>query len=245
ACYAITNRRLLLHGGLGGQTMYSRSGASAVSGTSGVLNLSGEPVMSYTGFELTRIQRLELKRFPGAGELCFGRHTVAQAAGGCLWARGDLHKVEKMLRETLVDPVIDKLLRGELLSQEEKGKGVKGPGKDEGQVIAPDANIKEYVSNRDSGGASASLGKIPADLRKTIDEELTEGEEVLWAAKPERGPEGRGLLGAVTGAAVNKEPKYTLFAITNRRVILWAEKGTRVGKQSSWGGERRGPLSYY
>jgi hypothetical protein len=180
-----------------------------------------------------------------------------------------------------VDPVIDKLLRGESLTAEETAKTDETEDEKGDEVLPPDTNIKDFVAGRakptapkdaddpnikaapDRAKSSSSQdaddpniktapagrdltpGQVPADLREEVEGELTEGEQLLWAGRPERGAQGRGFLGAITNAAVNKEPEYTLFALTNRRVLIWAKRGTRVANQRSWGGDVRGPLSYY
>ncbi len=65
------------------------------------------------------------------------------------------------------------------------------------------------------------MKKVPKSLREQVDAELTEGEKVLWIGEPEASVKGRGFFGAMTGGARRKEPAYTLYAITNRRVMLW------------------------
>jgi hypothetical protein len=93
--------------------------------------------------------------------------------------------------------------------------------------------------------AQQDLSKVPADQRQRVDAELAEGERVLWIGEPEGSTQGRGLLGAMVGSAPRKEPDYNLYAITNRRVMLWFGKGTKVGNAMSFGRLLTGPVTYY
>jgi len=213
-------------------------------------------IISYAGLELTRMVRLEHARFPGCGDLVFGRSVLEEPAGAWIWALEGVRDVEKLIREKLLHPVIDKLLRGERLSTEEKGKAEKAEG---GEEIALDSNIKDYAKGgrKPAGGAdggnikSASVGiereldKVDPELREQVEQELTEGERILWIGEPEGSTKGRGLLGAVIGSAKFKEPPYTLYAVTNRRVLTWAGKGTKVGDFVTFGKDGRGPMTYY
>jgi hypothetical protein len=266
ACYAMTNRRLLLHLGTGSQTFSSGSHSTTVVNT-GALGL-----LTYSGLELTRLQRVEMKKFPGAGNLVFSRTVLDEPSGGGLWAVNDVAGVEKLIREKLLHPVIDKVLRGEKLSKEEKGKDAKddkaaGEGAS-GDTVAPDDNIKSIAAKGDlvpddpnikaapgtrgRGGdgnvKGVALGieydpnKVEAEVREEVEAELTAGEKVLWVGQPEGGTQGRGVLGAVTGAAKRKEPNYYLYAITNRRAILWAKP---EGGFLSVKGDPPGPTTYY
>jgi hypothetical protein len=253
ACYAITNRRLLVHLGMGSQSIGS--------GNTVVVGAHKLGVLSYSGLELSRLWRVESRRFPGCGKLVFNRDVVDEPAGAHLWALKDVAGVEKIIREKLLHPIIDKLLRGEALGKEEKGEK-KDEEKEKGEeVIAPDENIKDFVRGgkapagadanvKDArGSAAGQLEKLDAELRAKAQEELTEGERLLWAAEPEGKTKGRGLMGSLVGSGEDRrEPEYELYAITNRRVLLWAEKGTRVGQSKSikfTKGDIRGPISYY
>jgi hypothetical protein len=258
ACFVLTNRRLLLHPGRGTQTIHGRGGSTTV-----LVGAQRLGVISYSGLELTRLWRIESKRFEGCGDLIFSRDILDEPAGGILWAIKDVRKVEKMVREQLLHPIIDKLLRGEKLTKEEKGESPQDKEKDEeeGDVEAPDANIKDFVRGGRSGGgggadantkdlqtaAERSLEKVPADLKREVQAELTAGERVLWIAEPEGRTKGRGMLGAIVGAAHRREPDYYLYAITNRRVLLFAEKGSKVGTtiRLGHGDDVRGPITYY
>jgi hypothetical protein len=247
SCYAITNRRLLIHQGEVAHVYVGRHGAQAA-GSVG----DASKVTPYTGLELTRIMRVEAgSRFPGAGDIWMGRTLLEEYSGWGLQALDGVRDVEKTLRERLIHPIIDKLLRGEPLSKEEKGKGKSKADAEQGDVMAADSNIKDYGGSKRgkpeidpddpnlkaAPGAdlktifAAALKKVPAEVRQGVDAELTEGEKVLWIGRPEAGVKGRGLLGSVLGAAKRYEPDYTHFAITNRRVILFANK--------------QAPLSYY
>jgi hypothetical protein len=237
ACYMITNRRLLIHPGTGTQ-VYFRGGNAAMATDVGQFG-----VASYSGLELTRMTREEwTKKFEGAGDLSFSRNILEEPGGGGMRALDRVRDVEKTIREKLLHPIIDKLLRGERLSGEEKGKG-KAAAQGEGDVIAPDSNIKEYggppandpniknAPKRRAASARYDPNSIDEELRQQVEDELTAGETILWVGEPETKSKGRGLLGAMIGSAHRVEPDYTLYAITNRRAILWVKK--------------KGPFSYY
>jgi hypothetical protein len=271
ACYVMTNRRLLIHPGSGTQTFHTSSGgAVTVLGKTEELGLG-----IYSGLQLTRMTRMESKRFPGAGDLLFGRSVMEDPAGPSLWALGNVREVEKLLREKLIHPIIDKLLRGETLSLADRPKDEPAgePGQD--TLITADANIKDYLGgsrpipsvdddrnvkktpaaaddddnlkSRDSTSLY-NPKKVPAELREQVEEELTEGEQILWIGEPEGKTQGKGLFGKVTGlGATRVEPRYTLYGLTSRRALLWAEPGWQTSRSKSkrWGGDKQGPLSYY
>jgi hypothetical protein len=250
-CYAITNRRLLIHPGKGKQTNFSRSGSSSAS-----VNASSLSISSYSGLALTRINRMELRRFPGCGELVFNRTLLDEPAGGALWAIEEVREVEQLIRKQLIHPIIDKLLRGESLTSQEKASAAKEEAEQGEGLEAPDENIKDFVRGGKSAGDDANVkeagkrrpDKVDPDLREQVEEELAEDEQVVWIAEPEGRTKGRGMLGALSGAAERREPDYYLYAITNRRVLLFYEKGTRVGSGHAirfTKGEKRGPMSYY
>jgi hypothetical protein len=263
-CFVLTNRRLLIHPGKGTQMFSGRGGGTAVVVGTGRLG-----VISYTGLELTRLSRSEIKRFEGAGDLNFGRTWFDEPSGGGLWALGDVREAERLIRERLVHPVIDKLLRGETLTRDDKkspDKPQQGPGeKEEADVIPHDNNIKDYVGGsrapavdpniKDAPGRTRPTRyatgydpkKLPAEQRELVEAELTAGEHILWVGAPEGSVQGRGVLGKIFGSAIRVEPDYTLFALTNRRALLWAKPGWRSAKRVSrrFGGGKMGPHSYY
>jgi transcription elongation factor Elf1 len=251
SCYALTNRRLLIHKGEVAHVYVGRHGAQTASD----LGHTGK-VTPYTGLELTRILRVEAgSRFPGAGDIWMGRTIMEEYSGWGLQALDAVGEVEKRLREKLIHPVIDKLLRGEPLTKEEKGRErAKEKGSaEEGNVLSADSNIKEYggaknrkpeidpddpnIKNAPNAAQSlkgyfeACLKAVPAEVRQSVEAELTPGEKILWIGRPEAGVKGRGFFGAVMGSAKRYEPDYTHYAITNRRVLLFARK--------------QAPLSYY
>jgi hypothetical protein len=254
ACFALTNRRLLIHPGVGAQMNFGGSGGTQARV---VVRRGPAEVIAYTGFELTRMQRVEEKRFPGCGSLVFNRNVLDEPAGGHLWALADLHKVERMVREKLVHPIMDKLLRGERLSAEDKTKQQEAAGgQEEAEVLAPDENIKDFLGGKSAGEdanvkdvrAGAGLDQLDDESREKVEAELTEGERVLWAGVPEGKTQGRGLLGNMVGSEERREPDYSLYALTNRRVLLWFSRGTHVGKGTPirFGkGPNRAPVSYY
>jgi predicted Zn finger-like uncharacterized protein len=243
ACYALTRRRLLVHPGKGRQLVFSPGSAS-------ITSTSGGGVISYVGSELTRMSRIELDDFPGCGDLILRRNLFDDPYGDALWAIDEVRDVEKAIRQRLVHPVIDKLLRGDPLTREEKagvGKQESGQGQ---EILPPDENIKDFA------GGDANVRQAPGlrgeDVPEEVAEELTEGERALWVGEPEGSARGRGVFGALAGSAERREPDYYLYAITNRRVLLFCEKGTRlespppdmprivVGRR-----QKRGPVCYY
>jgi hypothetical protein len=259
SCYAMTNRRLLIHPGAGAQMSISSSGTQAS------VDYSGQQhgVRSYSGLELQNLMRLEEKRFPGSGDLFFRRNLYDQPTGGGFTALAEILKIEKLIRDQLIHPIMDKLLRGELSLKdgfgrsEEERKQAKGQAQDEGEMLPVDGNIKDLME-KDNFAADPNnvkalrstiqddLGQIDEEMREKVDGELTQGEKLLWAGKPEGSTQGRGMLGAMIGSAIRKEPSYQLYAITNRRVLLFATKSTSVGNTISLGGTKpQGPITYY
>jgi hypothetical protein len=262
ACYAITNRRVLVHPGTNRSSFFVRN---LVFGSGGL--------QSYNGLGLAFLQRMDSTKYQGAGSLMFGRSVTETPTGAGLWAVSDVVKVEKLIRETLLHPVIDKVLRGEKLNKDEKG--AEQTSAEEGEMIAPDSNIKDFGSrgaldddpnikaapgmgsSGGKGGDDANVKGMKADIeydpeelrpdvRKTVETELTEGETVKWVGWPEGSVQGRGFLGAVVGSAKRCEPNYYLYAITNRRVILWTKRGSKVaGTVTVTVGHAEGPITYY
>jgi hypothetical protein len=214
ACFVLTNRRLLVHQGTGSQMAFSGGSAAVTSDMSRL-----QHIISWTGLELTGLTRGQPYRFEGAGDLSFGRTVMEDVGTWHLWALDRVCDVEKMLREKLIHPLIDKLLRGELLAQEEKKQAQQQKGDDE---VVHDGNIKDYA--RKGGVLDFDIKTVPAEDREPVEKELTAGEKILWIGEPEGSARGRGLVGALTGAARPIEPDYELYALTNRRVILWVKK---------------------
>jgi hypothetical protein len=241
ACYALTNRRLLIHRGELAE-INTGGGGAAVNADPTAMG----KIVPYTGLELTTMCRVEAgARFEGAGDLVLGRNAMQQSAGLSIQAVDKVRDCERTIREKLLHPVIDRLLRGEALSGEEKAKAKdKSSKKEEGDVIGADNNIKEYAGSKrqaptidpddpnikDAPGAvknlkgyfEACLKAVPAQVRETVEAELTVGEKILWIGRPEAGAQGRGFVGAMMGSAHRYEPPYTHYAITNRRVLLFS-----------------------
>jgi hypothetical protein len=260
ACFAITNRRLLIHPGNGTQTLYGQDGGVAVVPRTGEFGVS-----SYAGLQLTNLMRSEMARIKGAGEIIFGRSLLDQPSGGSLWALANALEVEKVLREKLIHPVIDKLLRGESLQLDVQTSS-KGSG-EEVDVVPGDKNIKDYFGAAAAGGTNAKAApggavgnvktvafglkydpqKVPAGQREQVEAELAAGEKILWIGTPEGGVKKRGMLGKMMGSAERIEPFYTLYALTNRRVLLWSKPGwhTSDRKIRKWKPGQLGPVSYY
>jgi hypothetical protein len=169
-----------------------------------------------------------------------------------LVAMDDLVGLEKRLREQLVHPVIDKLLRGEVSIKDEIGRRKAAPS-GEGEVMPTEGNLKDIAKDDlpTEGNVKAArspleegLKSISKELRARAEAELTEGERLLWVGQPEGKTKGRGMLGALSGAAERVEPDYHLYALTTRRVILWDKKGSKDAR-FSFGSEARGPITYY
>jgi hypothetical protein len=241
-CYVMTQRRLLVHSGKGSNVRVSV-------GSSDVREHKAPPtgVNSYMGLDLIGLTRAEAgEKFKGAGDLCFSTDIWDYPASPDMEALDKVVAIEKRIREKLIHPVIDKLLRGEVFLK--KGTGARKGG-DDGEDVKQDSNIKDYASDDDideddpnikdapnrAAGLVAQfakeLRKVDEELRDEVDAELTAGEKVLWIGEPEASVKGRGLLGAMMGGATRHEPKYTFYAITNRRVMLG------IAKQA--------PVSYY
>jgi hypothetical protein len=191
----------------------------------------------------------------------FYRNMLEQPRGTGMTAVANVREVEKLIREKLINPVIDKLLRGQLLLKDSFGrsdqerKQAKGDG---GQLLPIEGNIKKFMEKSENlptdpanvrafkSTIQQDAGSVPAEMRQKAEAELTPGEKLLWVGVPEGSTAGRGLLGAMIGSAKRKEPEYTLYAITNRRVLLFAAKLNKVGDSMSLGGGKPyGPFSYY
>ena len=155
-----------------------------------------------------------------------------------------------MIRAKLIHPIVDKVLRGEVLLRDAFGKPKPKEKEEDGEILPTEGNIKTFMTQSGDGGAKAALQKelaaVPGEDRAKVQGELTEGENVLWIGSPEGSTQGRGLLGSMVGSAKRKEPEYELYAITNRRALLSARRGAKVGDTISLGSpEKRGPVTYY
>jgi hypothetical protein len=302
ACYALTNRRLILHPGTAAQTVlpsafvrptgkqdtgptrkgfggraggnWSRSESSttdtdaqeAISSDVMALMRSrpDKPrIFTYAGLELAGMTRKMSAAFEGCGVLFFRRDKYDRPDGIGLWALKDICNVERTIRQQLLDPLIEKQLRGEKLTQEEQGARLeeRTPEGEESEDIPPDENIKDFVRSGKAKAAEAkdpnqkthqsevahSVENAPEELRQEVEAELTEGEQVLWIGVPEGKVKGRGMMGALKGAAIRYEPDYYLYAITNRRALLFCEKGSTDSQGAVFGGSKdtQGPVSYY
>jgi hypothetical protein len=255
-CYVLTNRRVLLHPGLAARALMGRTAFAEASLGAG----ANARVMSYSGLELGRMSRSEMKKFENCGSLCFSRDLLDRPLGVGLSALKDVREVERKIRQQLLDPIIDKILRGEKLDKDDKGDEKGKDGGEETELLPPDENIKDFVSSK-SGAAgkgdanikeakssiAGSVEQAPPELRHEVEAELTAGERVLWIGVPEGKTKGRGFIGALTGAEHRYEPDYYLYAITNRRVMLFAEKGSKDSQAAMFGGgsDTQGPTTYY
>src|SRR5262249_14395060 len=154
-----------------------------------------------------------------------------------------------------IHPVIDKLLRGEVSVKEEFGRKKSKPadGGSSGEVLPTDENLKDLATDMLPDEGNVKSARAPADLlkgvekelRKKAEAELTEGERLLWVGKAEGSTQGRGMLGALAGSAERKEPEYTVYALTSRRVLLWDKKCAGEGSRLSFVNQLLGPVTYY
>jgi predicted RNA-binding Zn-ribbon protein involved in translation (DUF1610 family) len=243
-CYALTNRRLLIHPGKGTQTYLSEDGnrSSTVVNADQVLG-----IIDYPAVELMGLQRIENKRISGAGDLVLWR-TLFDKPAGQLTALGDIAAVEKRVREQLLHPIIDKLLRGELALKDTIG--LKKRSDAGGEVLRPEHDLSDAVDDEEEDvkprrAPQKAIQEVPAELRAQAERELTKGEELLWVGVPQGKTQRRSLLGVWLGKAQRCEPRYFLYALTNRRALLWVQTGLPLGKNLVLGGQRRGPVSYY
>ncbi len=243
ACYVLTNRRLIVHKGKGARVFVGRSGADDAEAS---LAEQHQELIHFNGLELASLARLEDKKFKGTGELCVGRSIYQDPVKSVMQAIDDVQGVEKMIREQLLHPIVDRLLRGEVLSKAEKNTLAEMNKTKEGEeasAVPLKSNLKGRTGTADRRSkdqeASKSpfarlLKKVSARDRETVEAELTEGEEILWIGEPVLDPWKSGMFpvrGEPEMFQVVIEPDYWLYALTNRRVIVWIKK--------------KAPLSYY
>ena len=141
SCYAISNRRLLIQPGSGTQSSSSQRG----SGVTVTVNTDQIGVLSYAGLDLLRLNRVDEKNFEGAGELNFGLTLLDEPSGGQMTALDNVATVEKMIRAKLIDPVVDKLLRGEVTLKDGFGRKASEQTNEE-TTLPPDGNIKTFMA---------------------------------------------------------------------------------------------------
>jgi hypothetical protein len=246
ACFLITNRRLIVSHGVGSQPQLGNYGQ-------GYRSTNTE---SYSGQDLMRVMRQEFKKGDGSGEIHVGRDILDDPGGSNLWALKDAVDLERKIRELLIDPFIDRVLRGEIAMKSGYGR----KRNDGNQELPVEGNLKDAFGKPGSlatddnvkkakAAVQQDLSKIDPELRKRVETELTRGERVVWIGEPEGKTKGRGMLGAMLGSAKRVEPDYELYAITNRRVLLFDVKGTKVGtgvhEIKVGGRSKRGPVCYY
>ncbi len=130
ATYLLTNRRAIIHSGSATQIYMGRGSGAAVAGQNSIT--------PFTGPELLKIRRIENTKYEGAGAVAFAHSALEEASGGGFRNINDIAKVEKLIRVHLINPLIDKLLRGEKLGGEEEAK-LKKEEKESGK----DDNIKD------------------------------------------------------------------------------------------------------
>jgi hypothetical protein len=250
ACFLLTNRRLIIHHGDGKGPQLGNYEPGKIRNT--------KMTESYSGNELTWLFRREFADESGNGELFVGRTITDNPGGGNLWAVRDVAVFDRKIRESLLDPVIDRMLRGEIRIKSGLGRKKQA----EGEELPVDGNLKDTFAKQGAlptdgnvktarTAATKDLAKIDAELRERVEAELTKGEKIVWIGEPEGKTKGRGVLGSVLNAAQRIEPDYVLYAITNRRALLFDGKGAgKIGsshtKEISFGKlPRRGPICYY
>jgi uncharacterized CHY-type Zn-finger protein len=239
-CYMMTNRRILIHPGTGVQTTMKtthRGGQSTISANA-TFDPNENGLWAFFGLELMAMARADDKAFPGCGDLFFGRNAFDDAVGGSMSALRDVAAVEKKIRETLLNPLIDKLLRGEISLKDQIGINKKPAHSDTTETLPPDGNIKDFAADRDDANikqfrsaVQRSLTEVDEELREECQAELTNGETLIWIGS--KTGKGGGLLSKLVGPK-RIEPNYTHYALTNRRVMLFYD--AKAG---------RGPASYY
>ena len=110
-CYVLTNRRLLVHRGLGFHMFVGRGAIKEEEGSS----VSQENDLAfYQPEELLYLASIPDKKHPGVGELCLSRSYQGDPIGSAMQALADVRGVEKRLREQQLHPYIDKVISGEL-----------------------------------------------------------------------------------------------------------------------------------
>jgi ribosomal protein S27E len=235
-CYLVTNRRLLVHSGSGTQFKFGTSGQAVDQVRAGIT--------PFTGPELAGLRRDETPKYPGAGHLYLGRADKEGTGGGVsLDYLANVRDVERMIREKLIHPYIDKLLAPRPKSADKDpvlddpnvkaAPGVRrpaGPGADDPNVKAApgvrrgkggkDPNVKDYAGEEE---APSDLRSAPKDARAEAESELTVGERILWMGAPDSAVVGRGLEGVdVEGRRAKRlETKCRFYALTNRRAMLF------------------------
>ncbi len=245
ACYVITNRRLIIHPGKGFRLSVARSDRNAIE----TMEIE-EGIHVYSGLQLISLGRLEDPDFANAGEICLNRNIFQQPINCVMQAVDDVQGAEKRIREELLHPLIEKVLRGKKLSREEMQTFKEGaaPSKDgqDAKALPLPGNLKGLVGAAGKGEQDPSafnlcqafakeLKKVHVRDRARVEEELTAGETILWMDSPILEPretvEADKVLGVDEPIDFLAEPDYYLYALTDRRVIVFARD--------------RDPVSYY
>lgn len=266
-CYAIAGRRLIVHPGIG-MDMPMPKWLSAIAGfVAKSFRKKTKAAVGVTGYvyaDLAKMHRIETPKFPGAGDIVLGLNDLEQSTLYRMAGIDNVRQVERVIREKVLHPAVDELLAGKR-SIAELRRGSSGILKDQGDafestVLPPERGVKDWMSKTQSTGKiakidaaiAAALDEAGDAVRKRVKAELTDGEEILWIDRPAAQTKGRGIIGAMVSNKVRKEPVYELYAMTNRRVLLWASKDTSidVGSDTHHYGRtgdmsQRGPLSYY
>ena len=141
---------------------------------------------------------------------------------------------------------------GRSAAEKEQGKS------EEGELLPVDGNLKEFLAKNENlpvdpanvknlkAPAAPTSENVSAEQRQRAEAELTTGEKLLWVwACPRRPP--RDAACVIIGLRERKEPEYTLYALTNRRVLMWVRQLTKIGDDGNLYRPvlRMGPLTYY
>jgi hypothetical protein len=222
----LTNRRLLVHSGSGLQFDLAKSGGHVEQAQAGL--------KPFTGPEILGLRREELKKYPGAGHLHLGAaDKEGTGAGVSLDYLNNVRAVEKMLREKLIHPFIDKLLTPRAPGEEKEAAfesddpNVKAaPGSRRRSEPPPfDPNVRDFHSEDEEDEALPDPSSASPAAQEEAEAELTTGERILWIGRPDNAVRGRGVEGLDIEAdtAHREEPRYRMYALTNRRALLFAE----------------------
>ena len=250
--YLLTDRRLIVLKGKTGGITFQNGNQNATNfdpDTRKQIEKARKSLFEFEAVDLLGMHRRLNPKFPGCGELLFERNVFDASAGLGLSAIDDVETVERLIREELIHPAIDRLLRGEISAYDFRPKST-------GNESLPNAHVEDQRSNLGQTTAETeTLADLKMELRKdlnaaSVDEiecaerELTDGEELMWIGRPEVKMMRKGILGMLKRKPDNREPHYLMYAITNRRVLLWADKSSQ-GKNLRNGKNPVGPASYY
>jgi hypothetical protein len=267
SCYLIAGRRLIIHPGSGMDLPVPKWMKAIPNFFAKWFRKKSKVAIGVTPYgyaDLTKLHRIETKKFPGAGDIVLGLNDLEQSALYRMVGIDNVQQAERTLREKVLHPAVDELLAGQRsVADLRRGLNETGKGDAAGlqsKTLPPERDVKDLMSasrmtangKKFRSAIASTMDEVADDLRQKVQADLTEGEEVLWIDRPQGTVRGRGVLGALIGQTARKEPVYELYAITNRRALLWASKDTSVDAAADshqFGNtgdmSMRGPLSYY